>query len=282
MKTIGHLLAGAFCAVATQAMAADEVAMPESPNYGLSGYGELSYGYGWGSDNDPENWNFAPINGAIAVNYWLTPTWNLQAEAWFNYFDDLDFGDDYYTSGGAIHLGWRNSDYYIGGLGSYGSNEDAGSDAYAFAIEAQRYFENVTLYGQAGYMSDYDSSFVEAWYVHGVVRYFFDPNLMLEVNAGYTSGDFTGGGVSVDLDQYKWGAKIEWKPKPDIPVSVFAAYQGNHDNWQPVDYTLTNHTIIAGFKVMFGQDTLKDMDRHGASLADYNPGFGRFEAWDSY
>lgn len=280
MKTTRFLPVLALTLFAAPAMAADEVAMPESPDYGLSGYGEIFWGYGWGSDNDPEEWNSTPYGGAFAVNYWLTPTWTLQLDVWLNHFHALDYDYDYNSSGVALHLGKRTPEYSIGGFASYGSNGDAGADGYTLGVEAQRYFEDVTLYIQGGYSSDYGSSFVDAWYGHAVVRYFHDPNLMFEANAGYATADFSNGGTAT-LDQYRWGAKIEWKPKPDIPVSLYAAYQGHHDSWD-FGYELTNHGVYVGLRVLFGQDTLKDMDRNGASLADFNPAYGRYEAWDSY
>jgi hypothetical protein len=270
-------LCTALVAISSSAWAAD-AAVDTAPR-GISGYGEFYAGYGWGSDNDPQDWEYSVLGGSGRVNIWLTDSFSAQLDGWINDYDSD--GYDYDSLGAALHLNTRNSDYLIGGLASYGSNGDYDGDFVSAALEAQRYFDNVTIYGQAGYTAqvsgDTSPESADAWYIHAAARYFFNPDLMIEANAGFALVD----AFDDEDSQSKWGARLSWKPSENLPVGVFVGYQGLNDDWRE-GYELTDHTLFAGFNLYFGQGTLLANDREGATLVDYNPMFGVNEPWDSY
>ena len=96
------LLCTALMAASSPAWAADAV-VDAAPS-GISGYGEFSAGYGWGSDNDPQDWNYYTLSGSGRLNMWLTDSVSAQLDGWINNFDAEDYNYNYDSLGAALHL----------------------------------------------------------------------------------------------------------------------------------------------------------------------------------
>lgn len=263
--TLAAVLATASPAAAADFSFADPT--PTADERRVAGYLDLQAGYSWFDDTNFGPYEVSHYNATARINFWLGPRSSVQFDAWDEelYFPD---GSNERFYGGAAHLNWRDpSSHLVGAMASVGSAFD---NPYAnVALEAQRYFGNLTLYGQAGYAWGFDSGAGQTMpYAHLVARYFWNPDLMLEGQAGY--GLFQNGAASTDV--VRWQAKIESKI-PNAPISGYLAYQGTYN--QPQGFgPVWEHAVLVGFKLL-SSPTLQANDRTGATLADENPLFGQ-------
>lgn len=251
---------------------------------GTSGYGEIFGLYSWDSEagSSTEEYEYTGLGGGGHVNFWLSDNWTLQIDGGGSFFR-IDTNDDsVFAVDMMVHTGWRDPErgYFgaFGGLSSFGYRGESENsyDQYVVGGEGAVYLDTMTIFAQAGIMGswtddtarnpdDYGDSFTDAWFVRGGVRYFANPNLKLEASGGLLQGNEYAHhwGSCCRVDMPFWKTEIEYKPD-DFNVSWFASYGGYSED-EP-DYEHTNHTIMGGVRVHFGQDTLMSFDRSGASL----------------
>ncbi len=257
-------------AMATSAFAADSVQpIVEQPVVAphISGYGEIYLG-GLKFDNNDDTFR---VGGGVArVNIPFAERWNVQLDGtydrvWdsFNHIDGV---------GGAIHAYYRDPDAYAAGLFAtakdFGGNID-GVHEYTVGPEAQVYFGNITLYGQAYYGKDHVGDFtddLDEWGARGIVRYFVRKNLRLDAELAYNVTD----SGSVNFDTV--GAAVQAMYRFDsTPWSVFGRYEFDRTTIE------SNHSdsnkFLVGIRASFGSDLLFDEDRNGATMDTYHPNF---------
>eukprot|EP01037_Dinobryon_pediforme_P022575 gene22575-23777_t len=247
-------------------------------------------------DDSDSTESFSPsvIGGAGRVNIWLAPQWSTQldlnAERTSGKADGSNVSDTSVNLAG--HASWRSNGFLLGALASIGSDNDDKSSGHNWngrfatgALEGQATFGNFQLYAQGGFtdsLSIDTYSFVTARYIRGEARYFATPNLMLSANLGYVHETYDSSGP---LKATTWGADVEYKFDKS-PVSIFASYQGSYTSEEPDEpgETWKTHTVLAGVKYSFGDQTLQSAATSGATLRDYNPITGyshlRFNNWE--
>ncbi len=237
------------------------------------------------SDKDYPN-NTGRISGEARVNLPFFSNASLQldvtGEADFNndYGDD-DSIDDYENQilGGA-HLNYRSPEHYLLGIwGSVGEAQILNQDSetgWMGGIEAQYYFGNTTLYGQAGLFASsardkHSETLEKAQFGRAVVRHFIDPNMSVSAEFLYGRGD-DGADDTKFIDFASWSLEGE-KRFADSPVSFSVSYEGNYiGNSRNTDVSdekserLIEHVFMAGISFKFGSTTLLQEDRYGATL----------------
>ncbi len=249
-------------------------AMPAPAPSGISGYLEGFVGYANNDAYDPGTL----FGGAGRFNIWTSPHTALQVDAW---------GDSYSISSGpkdgafgvAGHFAWRDpNSYALGGLVSYG-HDSFSSDSWAnIGIDAQKYFGNLTAYGQAGFTfgtsGNASATSAQGFYVMGTLRYFVTPNFAISGNFG---GNWFTNTYSTHSNGMRWGLKMEAKPQ-SIPVSAYISYQGSSQA------SINENSIVGGVRLLFGQGSLQAMERSGAGFEDQNPvyGYERPHFWTPY
>ncbi len=180
--------------------------------------------------------------------------------------------------------------YALGAFGLVGSVN--GGDAEnatigLFGLEAQKYWNNVTLYGQGGvfYADDEDADDVmtNAWFVRGVARKFVDPNSYIAAELSYADGEENedASGDVDDLTALSWGLKYE-RMKTDMPIAWFVEYKGSHIVEDDAssgsnDDELTTHAGLVGLRFQFGATSAIENDRRGATFD--MPDVGRWTGW---
>lgn len=277
MKNLVIATSMVFIAMNTAAHAAD-LEVP-AQTLGTSGYGEIFGLYSWDSEagSSTEEYEYTGLGGGGHVNFWLSDNWTLQIDGGGSFFR-IDTNDDsVFAVDMMVHTGWRDPErgYFgaFGGLSSFGYRGESGNsyDQWVIGGEGAVYLDSMTIFGQAGFMDSFDDdtngsgpgdSFTDTWFVRGGVRYFATPNMKLEASGGLLQGnEYASDADGVDMPF--WKTEIEYKPD-DFNVSWFASYGGYREDES--NYEHTNHTIMGGVRVHFGQDTLMSFDRSGASL----------------
>ncbi|WP_269929640.1 hypothetical protein [Aminobacter sp. HY435] len=264
-----RLLASALLATVTSsAFAADAVSpVVEEPVVAgprVSGHIEAYLGGLW-IDFDGGSENAWVAGGAARLNYPIDARWNIQGDVFADgaWFDEGDIN----SYGGALHAYWRDpSSFALGGFASInGYGGDSGpEDLYSFTVgpEAQVYFDNVTLYGQAYYGQLRQSGFsehIDVWGARAVARYFAQPNLRFDGELGYRSVDLDEGADTITLalqGNYRFD---------NTPWTVFGRYQFDHLTGPSSD-DVNLHKLVLGIRATFGADTLLDEDRNGATM----------------
>lgn len=247
---------------------------------GLSG-SEIEFG---GSSDSIDGYAVeALLSGAIM----LTPVLGVQGDIQFTSRTLDDSGNDVTMSSfdGALHGFYREADkFLVGGfvqIGrdelSYGSSDDSNVDRAYVGGEAQVYFDNLTLYGQAG-MQQFDTGSgpmsigLSGWFVNAEARYFLTPNLRIEARAGFSTLDFDI--MSATFDTATLGVGIEYK-FDELPVSLFAKYDYATTSVDVAPSpTQNDHRFLVGARFALGEDTLLDRDRSGASLRPVQSTYG--------
>ncbi|WP_296738714.1 hypothetical protein [Mesorhizobium sp.] len=268
------LLGAAIAATATSAYAADapvvldqELAQPH-----ISGYGELYLG-GLYVSVPGDHATATTAGGTARVNFPIDARWNIQTDAVID--SAWAQGQNLYSYGGAIHGYWRDpSSYALGGfatINGFGGQDFSGAHFYTFSVgpEAQAYFGNVTLYGQAYYgqlRATGESDHLDNWGGRAVVRYFAQDNLRFDGELGFSRYSFSGDHldtVTVALQaMYRFSG---------TPLSVFGRYQLDHETFSFVSGSENVHKYVIGLRASFGSDTLLAEDRNGATMDTYRP-----------
>lgn len=224
----------------------------------------------------PDIWNGthytdAIFGGAVRTNLFLDPKWSVQFDLNAEHYHLTV--TDYANWNFATHVSARTASHLLGAFASIGYNGDYGDTEGTLGLEGLMFLNNVHLYGQVGWtrtiddQSDYPN---DTPYVHGEVRYFLMPNLMLAGNAGV--GRVTEPGYSTTV--YRWGADIEAK-LPDAPWAAFLSYQGSSEHWNDAT-THEVHSFLVGLRMQFGAPgtSLQAASQSGATLRDLNPWTG--------
>ena len=227
--------------------------------------------------------SFASISGESKLNVAFSNNINLQLDfggvasfADTNGFDlDRDAGVQ-----GAAHVYYRNDQYAVGLTGGVGISSGVlgtSADYYFVGVEGQYYWKNFTFGLNGGYLDSSVDSFGgaddlflnNAWYVGGEARYYVNDKTTVSANLGYISGEANFG--NWDVDTLHWGAKVEYKPEPKEPLSLWVAYEGRSTeaeaNVGPWSTDKDTHTIKIGVTFSFGADGTKmEQDRSGPSF----------------
>ncbi len=298
MRNLIFATSVAFAVITTATHAADFE--PPVQTLGTSGYGEIFGLYMFDSEykanaDRPSDRQFEPeyvgLGGGGHVNFWLNDNYTLQIDGAASFFrNENSTGDNYrmFAVEALAHAGWRDPEQgYIGGFGgllSYGyggCSYDCSYDQFVIGGEGAIYLDMVTVFAQAGFMDSWTddtdrklqgdgNSFTDAWFIRGGVRYFANPNLQFEASGGLFQGNEYAYhyGKCCRVDMPFWKVEGEYKPD-DSRVSWFASYGGFSENEmgnRGTNYSFINHTVMAGARIHFGQDTLLSFDRTGASL----------------
>lgn len=196
--------------------------------------------------------------------------------------DDADSGMFVASAQIGGHASLRDPNAYLigffGGVGTAGVHDDDGGNYWFAGVEGQYYWNNVTLYGQGGFLDlvdSHDDNFHDAWFVRGVGRYFLSNYTMIQGELAYADGEQDTNDRNMDL--FAWGLRGEHQFM-SAPVTAFAAYEGGrYDNNCCSDGgDFTEHAFVVGAKFVFGANDLKHNDRAGATLD--LPSFGRWIA----
>jgi hypothetical protein len=257
------------------ALAADPMTDDPVKSLGVSGHIEAYLGgvkidAGFGDDS------FFSYGGAARLNFPVNDRWNVQGEVTTDWISQG--GDRLGSYGGVLHGYWRNpSSYAFGAFAAY--------EAYSFSFggpapdirswsvgpEAQVYFDNVTLYGQAYYGQISSAGMgneITRWGLRGVARYFFTPNLMASAELGYGKLDFSGDSLTTLTLAAQGNYRFD-----NSPVSLFGRYQFEHLSADGTSSTANVHKLVAGVRLSFGSTTLLEEDRYGATMDTARPNF---------
>jgi hypothetical protein len=157
------------------------------------------------------------------------------------------------------HVYGRNDRHLFGGFVGISGDDD--SDTVIVGLEANKYFDNVTLAGAVFY-GDNDDLNADGWGANLEGRLFIHDNFRLNANIGYAEVD--AGAGDNDATTYGVGGEYQFA---SMPISIGAGYStidtdgGDVDIWS------------VALRYNWG-GTLRDRDRNGASQASVT-GFGR-------
>jgi opacity protein-like surface antigen len=282
------LVGAALAAISTSAFAADYVQQEPVAAPHISGHVEAYLGgiwlhvsdpFGGGGSESEDGW---AAGAAGRVNFPLNERWNIQTDAivdsaWID-------GENVYGYGGAVHAYWRDpSRFAVGGFATYtryGGDGigDTNPYSYTFGPEAQIYFGNVTLYGQA-YYGQLENSFfgdlsADLWGVRAVLRYYARPDLRFDAELGYQKLEFDTPPFvpTPNLSTFAAAAQVTYRFS-GTPWSVFGRYQFEHVTQEvgPISLDANIHKVMVGLRLNFGTGTLLDEDRNGATMDTVRP-----------
>lgn len=283
MKRFGLLAASALIAVAVQTSVTSAADLPDAAvpvvvdePYGLlfAALGEFSAGFHWVDSTEDVDDDAATITGSGRFNVPLGSHFSMQFDA----DGELRFTDDEEDPQGVAmigaHASFRNpSQGLIGifGAAGQGLNEDPDDVDMGVMIggEAQFYWNQFTLYGQAGWadfeVDDSPEGFVDGWFVRGVGRWFVNPDALVEAEVSYGETDtYIDGNDAGEF--WNWGVKGKMKLNPTKPVYGVLAYRGGSYDATTEGDDGTEHVLLAGISILLGPQTLQDNDRRGATL----------------
>lgn len=256
--------------VTSAAFAADAIlpiaTEPVAPH--ISGYGELYLGglqLSFFGDDD----SLRAGGGAGRVNIPFADSWNVQIDGTYDrIWEDGDYVDGL---GGAVHAYYRDPQRFAAGLFAtykrYGNNFSDDVSDYTVGPEAQVYFGNLTLYGQAYYGKfDLDFDHPTEWGARAVARYFVQPNLRLDGEIAFNR--FDAGFANFDTVSVAAQAMYRFE---GTPWSLFGRYQ--YDRTPIQSEALTTNKYLIGLRASFGTGTLFDEDRNGATMDTYRSNF---------
>ncbi len=194
------------------------------------------------------------------------------------------FNDTYgprYSFQGAAHLSWRDPSRGLfgvfGGAGSsdFGLLSLEGSEVAFVGGEAQFYLDNITLYGQGGYVR-YAPTFVgfdvfdrEGVFARGVLRWFLGNDSRIQLEGTYQNTEFYKVPGLADVESFSVGAQYDFVLAGlplvgDTQLSV--GYRGVfRENCFTPTFDTDDHTIMIGTTYSFSGDMLT-IDRQGATL----------------
>lgn len=289
-KCFNKIAVVAFIVFAPAVTYADSVEVPSYPM--VYGYLDVHAGHDTGSETDSWNspsptdwydWNSSIAGGSGSVAVVFSPTYSYQIDAWDNSYR----GNETDTwNGGSYTYSYRTSYPAIAGhftrrgLGgifvSYGHATKRG-DLATVGVEAFRNAAHWHIYGQVGYtggasgqVSGYS---LKIPYGQGVVKYYFNPNLVMSGNLGFSHSQST----YYHENDVTGGVRLEGK-FASVPVAAYVAYQGYH--WKgtsnyPNSYHGNENLIMVGLRVLFGSKTLQE-NTQNVGLVDMNPYYGSF------
>lgn len=180
----------------------------------------------------------------------------------------------------AGHLSWRDPSAGLfgifGGAGTSNTGLLGDTDIAFVGGEFQFYMDNVTLYGQGGYLTYSDENLFgnnfgldDGYFARGVLRWFVTNDSRLEIEGSYFSSDFEDFGST---DAFSFGARYDFTLAMPVigDTALYIAWRGQ---WRADclrdlggnDYDLSDQTIMIGTSYSFSGD-LMTVDRQGATL----------------
>ena len=225
-------------------------------------------------------------------SYDFTPTLGVQGDLRYEYGsfepDDPSFTSFTYDAqifDAALHLFYREKDrFLIGGFAQVGKTTRAErvgeyvDNRYYGGGEAQGYFGNLTVYGQAGglaYRRDYTNYIVDGWFATLKARYFLtedfrvDAHLGVEVEGQFDPEDQTYFDANLRTT-WNFGLGAEYKFQ-DTPFSIFAKYDFFDTAYEDREFVRDRQRLLVGVRVQFDDGTLLDRDRSGPPLDPVEP-----------
>lgn len=179
----------------------------------------------------------------------------------------------------ATHGSWRDpSRGLVGAFGGMGS-VDAGillggsfrQDYRFVGGEAQFYMDNITLYGQGGYVEPGNTAFLgldDGFFARGVVRYFPTSDSRIQLEGTYINMDYISA-FSGEMEAFSVKARYDFV-LAGMPVigdtPIYLGYRGTfRENCSFDGADRDDHTIMVGTSYSFSGDRLT-VDRQGATL----------------
>ncbi|WP_108881126.1 hypothetical protein [Anderseniella sp. Alg231-50] len=180
----------------------------------------------------------------------------------------------------ATHGSWRDpSRGLFGAFGGMGS-VDAGilgggsfrQDHRFVGGEAQIYIDNITLYGQGGYVDTVNDfgglGLDDGFFARGVVRYFPTSDSRIQLEGTYINIDYVSA-LTGDMETFSVKARYDFL-LTGMPVigdtPIYIGYRGTfRENCSFDGADRDDHTIMVGTSYSFSGDRLT-VDRQGATL----------------
>ena len=290
-KLIAAFSVAGLTALGTQsASAADFEAEQAIQNLVVSGVVESWAGYTFYSSvdvdsEDPDDGFASGRSGRLSLP--LGPNLSIQMdvdnETNTDWLVDTDAGENtgvfQYSVQMLAHLSLRDPNTgLIGAFGGAGALASDGNtyDMNFFGGEAQLYLDDLTFYVQGGVLdsegSDGDST-KDAAFGRGVIRWFTSADTRLQGEISYVDGTFDG---DDDANIVEWA--VRYDTVLALPVlgdtNLFAGYRGAKFENEDENDSYLDHTVMVGFRMAFGGNSLKEFDRIGATLDA--PNFGRW------
>jgi len=180
---------------------------------------------------------------------------------------------------GAVHLSWRDpSRGLFGVFGGAGSSDFGGlrTEAHFVGGEAQVYLDNITLYGQGGFVNfDTQSPIAfgldDGFFARGVFRWFMDNGSRLQLQGTYLKADFNV--IAGEMEAFSVGARYDFNIAMPIigDTPIYVGYRGTFRDNCTVFGDIDDHTIMIGTSYSFSGDRIS-VDRRGTTLdtPDFN------------
>jgi len=222
---------------------------------------------------------------------------NLSLQSDFKYEYNDQSSDSVFNIAGsrfsyqfAGHLSWRDPGAGLfgvfGGAGTSNAGMIGDNDIAFIGGEFQFYLDNLTFYGQGGYV-DYSSAsrsgkalegfgLDDGYFARGVVRWFVTDDSRFQFEGTYFNSDFARSG---DTSAYTIGARYDFMLGVPIigDTSLYIAWRGQWRQdclaYEGRSSDINDQTIMIGSRYSFSGDLLT-VDRQGATLdtPDFNHG----------
>ena len=189
---------------------------------------------------------------------------------------DIDVFGPRFSYQFATHGSWRDPSRGLfgafGGMGSLDSSVQFGSfrqDHRFVGGEAQIYIDNITLYGQGGYIETANDIFGldDGFFARGVVRYFPTSDSRIQLEGTYLNMDYINATFG-DMEAFSVKARYDFL-LAGMPVvgdtPVYVGYRGTFRDNCAFGEDLDDHTIMVGTSYSFSGDRLT-VDRQGQLL----------------
>lgn len=267
------------CIVHATAQGAGDITAADDYGLVFAALGELSGGYRHADSTDYVNLSGGMLSGAARASIPVMDRFSVQLDGDLEVYLAGD-GQSWeplglWLAGG--HASWRDpSRGLIGVFGAAGYGLQTGFDnsrdyeiGYMLGAEGQVYFNDITLYGQAGY-GNFESDnepegFIEGWFLRGVGRWFPSDDSLLEAELSYGHTRQFVDGVD-DGEIWNWGLQGVMRVSEALPLYATAGYRGGHYDATTAGDDGSEHMVMVGVNVLFGANSLKDNDRLGATL----------------
>jgi hypothetical protein len=248
-------------------------------SFAAEGWGGFSFFDDPDDELDDDEMPIAGGFAAVSIPFWQSYSVQFDGATEWYFPEDKTIDNPLGLAAFGGHLNWRDPNRgLIGIFGGGGVNDndfDPGGlfddgDLFFVGAEGQVYFNNITLYGQAGFADGTiddapDEGFVDGFFVRGVGRYFLANNTKFEGEVSYgRTNEFIDG--NDDGDILNWGARAETRLFGS-PVHGFVGYRGGF--YQTSDQggqEVTENAVYGGLRVVLGTTSLRDTDRYGATL----------------
>ncbi|HUQ38032.1 MAG TPA: hypothetical protein VM144_16805 [Aestuariivirga sp.] len=256
-------------------MAADVAPPAESPFSAVfEGWAGGYFLSGENGNFEPDDKSFFALGGAGRARLNLSDIIAVQIDGETDYVDGGKKSNDTYEDGvqGGLHLSLYNDSGLVGLMGAIGdvNTDNESANFWLIGAEGQMYFDQTTLYLQAGYLDsksndDPDDAFNNAFFVRGVGRYFLSPQTRMQAEVSGAWGDEDSDKQNMEV--YGWGLRADHQ-LIDM-LSMFVGYQGAYyDNCcdDDDDGHYVDHQVRVGISLLLGRPDLLSVDRTGPTL----------------